>query len=60
MVSPSKAARLLDVHPNTVNSWAHRALEGDTTKLCHVERNPRTGYLLVDLAEVKRLAKITR
>jgi len=54
-ISPSKAARLLDVHQNTVYDWCHKAMRGEPTRLHSVEQHPVTGYYHIDLAEVKRL-----
>jgi len=53
-VSPTKAARFLGVHVNTVYSWCKRAESGSPTRLQNVERT-RAGYYYIDLNELKAL-----
>lgn len=51
-ISPTRAAQLLDVHPNTVYSWCHRATNGEPSKLENVERHPLTGRYSIDYEEI--------
>ena len=55
-VSPTKVARMLGVHINTVHTWCQKAVAGEPSKLKNVERNNATGYYWVDLEEVKELS----
>jgi len=54
-ISPTKAARLLGVHVNTVYTWCRRAVNGRPSRLRNVEQNAVTGYFYVDLDEVKAM-----
>lgn len=54
-VSPRKAARMLNVHYNTVYSWCRDAIGGCPTKLHKVKQNTLTGRYMIDLAEIKKL-----
>lgn len=51
-VSPTKVARLLGVHLNTVYRWCHASVNGEPSPLRGVSRNPLTGYFSISLAEV--------
>ena len=57
MVSPTKAAKLLDVCEATIRNWAQKALCGRESKLRDVHKNKLTGRLYIPLAEIARLKK---
>lgn len=54
-ISPTRVARMLGVHINTVHTWCQKAVAGEPTRLKNVERNNVTGYYWVDLNEVNEL-----
>ena len=53
-VSPTRAARLLGVHTNTVYDWCRRAERGDELGFptSSVERDDSNGYLYISLQTV--------
>jgi len=51
--SPSKAARILGVHTNTIYNWCRAVEGGQPTRIKKVERHPVTGYLYLDLDEIR-------
>lgn len=53
--SPAKAARILDVHVNTVYNWCHAAENGERSRLSGVQRHPVNRYFQIDLDEVKKI-----
>ena len=58
-ISPSKAARMLDVHINTIYSWCQKAINGEPSKLTDVVQHV-TGYFWISLDEVRELRKSIR
>jgi hypothetical protein len=46
---------MLGRHYNTVRGWCLAAERGEPTRLVHVQRNPSSGYLEIDLEEVQLL-----
>lgn len=54
-ISPTKAARILDVHVNTVYAWCRAAVDGRPGRLRHVKQHVN-GYYQIDLDEVRVLA----
>lgn len=57
MVSPSRAASILNVHPHTIRSWCRKALDGEESRLENVYQNPLTGYFWVDLEEIREIKR---
>lgn len=55
-ISPSKAARMLGVHVDTIRSWCAKAIAGEPSKLRDVEQHI-TGYYWLSLDEVRELRK---
>jgi len=53
--SPRRAAEVLHVHRNTIYSWCMRAVNGEPSRLRHVDRHPITGYLSIPETEIARL-----
>jgi hypothetical protein len=58
-ISPSKTARMLDVHINTVRTWCQKAIAGEPSKLVDVVQH-LTGYYWINHAEVKVLRRRIR
>ena len=54
-MSPTRAAKVLGVHINTVHTWCRKSVAGTPSKLEKVTRNPVNGYYLLDSDEVKAL-----
>jgi hypothetical protein len=54
-VSTGKAARLLDVHRNTVIGWCRDAVEGRPSQLRDVEQHPITGRYRIERSEINAL-----
>lgn len=58
-ISPSKAAKMLNVHVQTIQAWCQKAIAGEPSKLTDVVQHI-TGYYWIDLSEVRSLQQRTR
>jgi transposase len=55
MVSARRAAKMLDVHVNSVREWCLRAEKGMSSKLPNAQRNYANGYFQVPISDIETL-----
>ena len=57
-ISPSEAARILDIDEETVRLWARRIERGEKSRIRTAVRDPETHRILVSRSEIEALADI--